>query len=79
MDMAVDTCGKIWLIEANAKPDKGINVEHVDIDGKPFIDLKQESKMKSDSNNKKGIEGFEVVLPQALATFKYAKFLVKCK
>lgn len=80
MDMAIDSSGKIWLIEANAKPDKGIDLEHTDITyGKPVTMLLLEIMEKSGSAPLKGLDSSEVLIPQALATFKYAKFLTKCK
>lgn len=79
LDIGVDKFRKIWLIEANAKPDKGISTDHVDFNGVPVIDIPLEDITKTEAGCPKGVGHSAAILPQALATFRYAKFLVKCR
>lgn len=67
MDIGIDSNGRIWIFEANAKPDKELDPKLLDISGRPWIDLVPkfyEGTSKSDK-----------VQPQALGIFKYAKYL----
>ena len=79
MDIAIDTSGNIWILEANAKPDKDVDENSCDLNGNKFNDLVIEIKQKQDINYKLHYFNSELIYPQALATFKYAKFLAKCK
>lgn len=64
MDMAIDACGKIWFIEANARPDKFLNQSIVDVFGGSW--LKSLNKRYADP---------KVIFPHAASVFKYAKLL----
>jgi hypothetical protein len=67
MDIGIDSSGRIWIFEANAKPDKELDPKLLDISGRPWIDLVlkfYEGTSKSDK-----------LQPQALGIFKYAKYL----
>jgi hypothetical protein len=77
MDIGIDSCGKIWLIEANAKPDKILPVDDLDVFGKPIVDTLTEMYQSSDKCPKLRFDNLEEPLPQTLAIFKYAKFLAK--
>jgi hypothetical protein len=79
LDIAIDNLGNIWLLEANAKADKDINENYYDLCGNKFMDTVIEIKQKQDTNYKLHYFNSELVYPQALSTFKYAKFLAKCK
>ena len=67
VDIGIDTSGKIWIIEANAKPGKRLNPDSLDINGKLLVKL----ILLYCEGSKKGSK----ILPQALGIFKYAKFL----
>jgi hypothetical protein len=67
IDIGIDTFGKIWIIEANAKPGKRLEPNSLDIDGKLLTKL---IPLFYD-----GLKKGSKILPQALGTFKYAKFL----
>lgn len=75
MDMAVDIHGDIWVIEANAKPNKGMAMDIVDMFGTPFYKLLLKGQRGLDKRYGNSVKNSEMILPQALATFKYAKFL----
>jgi len=79
MDIAMDTSGNIWLLEANAKSDKDIDESYCDLYGNKFVDSIIEIKKKQDINYKINYLNSELVYPQASYPFKYAKFLTKCK
>lgn len=79
LDIAIDSLGNIWLLEANAKADKDINENYYDLCGNKFMDTVIEIKQEQDINYKLHYFNSELVYPQALSTFKYAKFLAKCK
>lgn len=66
-DIGIDVNGRIWMLEANSKPSKKVSPKSVDINGNPLVEVINslyEGTMKNDT-----------VLPQALAIFKYGKFL----
>jgi hypothetical protein len=68
LDIGIDTNGQIWIIEANAKPDKELEPNILDINGNPWIKLVPCFYTGTYKNNK--------IQPQALGIFKYAKFLI---
>lgn len=67
LDIGIDTNGGIWILEANAKPDKELEPNILDINGKPWIKLVPQFYKGTSKNSK--------IQPQALGIFKYAKFL----
>lgn len=67
VDIGIDTSGSIWIIEANATPDKVLDPSIVDMHGKSMTCLIP--KFYKGRNENKSI------MPQALGIFKYAKFL----
>jgi hypothetical protein len=79
MDIAIDTSGNIWLLEANAKSDKDIDETYCDLYGNKFVDSIIEIKQKQDINYSIHYFNSELVYPQASYPFKYAKFISKCK
>jgi hypothetical protein len=79
LDIALDTRGYIWLIEANAKPDKGIEEDIYDLYGNKYVDLLIESYQKHDKLYKIPYYESYPIYPQVLPPFKYAKFLCNCK
>jgi hypothetical protein len=79
VDIAIDIYGGIWIIEANAKPDKVMDKKYLDLEDESFV---KQIFEEYESNNKIDIKRMpdgQGILPQAIATFKYAKYLVKCK
>lgn len=79
LDVAIDINGDIWILEANAKSDKDIDESFCDLYGNKFVDSIIEIKQKQDINYKIHYLNSELVYPQALYPFKYAKFLAKYK
>lgn len=73
IDLGLDIHGNIWLIEANAKPDKYL--DECDLYGNAFVNLVIESYQKRDSLYKIPYYKSNLVYPQVLLPFKYAKFL----
>lgn len=67
LDIGIDINGAIWIIEANAKPDKELEPNIFDIDGKPWVELVPQFYKGTSKNSK--------IQPQALGILKYAKFL----
>ena len=79
LDLAIDTSGDIWILEANAKSDKFISDDFCDLYGNKFVDSIIEIKQTNDPNYKIHCLNSELIYPQATYPFKYAKFLTKCK
>jgi hypothetical protein len=75
MDLGIDSMGNIWLIEANAKPDKIIGLDELDIYGRPLVEALTDMYQGSDKYPKLRFDNLEEPLPNTLAIFKYAKFL----
>jgi glutathione synthase/RimK-type ligase-like ATP-grasp enzyme len=67
LDIGLDINGGIWILEANSKPDKELESNIFDINGKPWVKLVPKF-YRGTSNNSK-------IQPQALGIYKYAKFL----
>lgn len=67
LDIGIDNKGGIWILEANSKPDKELDPDILDINGKPWIKLVPKFYKGSIKNR--------TIQPQALAVFKYAKYL----
>lgn len=70
MDMAIDDEGKIWFIEVNARPFKDLDGTLVDLFGKAWGENAKLIKCTVP-----GLENPQEIFPQAISTFKYAKFL----
>jgi hypothetical protein len=75
LDLGLDVHGKIWIIEANAKPDKYLDENFYDLYGNKLVDSVIESYQKRNSLYKIPHCKSHLVYPQALLPFKYAKFL----
>ena len=71
LDIGIDINGGIWILEANSKPDKEIEADILDINGKPWIELVPQFYKGTSKNSE--------ILPQVLGIFKYAKFLTGAK
>jgi hypothetical protein len=71
MDIGIDIKGRIWIFEANARPDKEIDPTILDMSGVPWVDLVP-NFYKGYLHNKK-------IQPQSLGIFKYSKFLAGIK
>lgn len=67
LDIGIDTSGSIWILEANATPDKLLDPGIVDMYGKSMSYLIPKFY--------KGLNENKPIMPQAQAIFKYAKFL----
>jgi hypothetical protein len=77
MDIGIDIHGDLWIIEANAKPDKFIDEEIIDLFGRQFIKVVLEAYKKVNDGLKEIGDDLGEISPAALAIFKYAKYLSK--
>jgi hypothetical protein len=75
MDIGIDSSGEIWLIEANAKPDKVIGLGEMDIYGVPLVETLTEMYKNSDKYPDIKFDNLEEPIPSTLSIFRYAKFL----
>lgn len=66
VDLAIDTNGHIWILEANSNPGKLVP-SLLDINGKPWVDIVPKYYYGTIKGNR--------VSPLALGIFKYARFL----
>lgn len=79
LDLAIDTSGQLWILEANAKPDKILEKKFTSIDGGIFIEQIFNEQQKNNNYALKRMSTGEGILLQAITTFQYAKFLSNCK
>lgn len=66
VDLAIDTDGHIWILEANSNPGKLVP-SLLDINGRPWVDVVPKYYYGTNKDNR--------VSPLALGIFKYARFL----
>jgi hypothetical protein len=77
LDVIIDNCGHVWIMEANAKSYKIIETESLDINGNCFMNQITKYWLRKNNKPVDGINYSEVIVPQAQFTFKYARFLAK--
>jgi hypothetical protein len=75
VDIGIDELGDIWIIEANAKPDKIIAPDNKDIFGNSLAKVLNEINAKTGKGFSEAFGNFEGVVPEVLEVFRYSKYL----
>jgi hypothetical protein len=75
VDIGIDEYGDIWIIEANAKPDKIIAPDNKDLFGNSLSKVLNEVNFINGKKTSSLFGNFEGIVPEVLEVFRYSKYL----